>query len=89
MLNRLNGGSFLFNMRANVPGLFNQQRLNIIILQVAIIGIIAFGVTQVIIIGGIDLRSGSVVGATAMIAMSFAQTCQRQPQSQGDLRRLS
>ena len=26
-----------------------------------------------IIIGGIDLSSGSVVGATAMIAMSFAQ----------------
>ena len=44
------------------------------ILQVAIIGIISLGVTQVIIIGGIDLSSGSVVGATAMIAMSFAQT---------------
>ena len=40
----------------------------------AIIGIIAIGVTQVIITGGIDLSSGSVVGATAMIAMSFAQT---------------
>ena len=40
----------------------------------AIVGIIAIGVTQVIIIGGIDLSSGSVVGATAMIAMSFAQT---------------
>lgn len=74
ILNRLHGGSFLFNMRANVPGLFNQQRLDIIILQVAITGIIALGVTQVIIIGGIDLSSGSVVGATAMIAMSFAQT---------------
>jgi inositol transport system permease protein len=31
-------------------------------------------VTQVIITGGIDLSSGSVVGATAMVAMSFAQT---------------
>ena len=30
--------------------------------------------TQVIITGGIDLSSGSIVGATAMIAMSFAQT---------------
>ena len=39
----------------------------------SIIGIIAIGVTQVIITGGIDLSSGSVVGATAMIAMSFAQ----------------
>lgn len=74
VLNRMNGGSFLFNMRDNVPGLFNQQRLDIMILQVAITGIIALGVTQVIILGGIDLSSGSVVGATAMIAMSFAQT---------------
>jgi inositol transport system permease protein len=74
ILNRWNGGSFLFNMRDNVDAIFNKQRLDIMILQVAIIGIIALGVTQVIIIGGIDLSSGSVVGATAMIVMSFAQT---------------
>lgn len=65
--------SFLFNTRDNIDTLFNQQRLKIIILQVSIIGIIAIGVTQVIITGGIDLSSGSIVGATAMIAMSFAQ----------------
>ncbi len=65
--------SFLFNTRENVDTLFNEQRLSIIILQVSIIGIIALGVTQVIILGGIDLSSGSIVGATAMIAMSFAQ----------------
>ena len=74
ILNRLNGTSFLFNTRANVSSLFNEQRINIMLLQVAITGIIAIGVTQVIIIGGIDLSSGSVVGATAMITMSFAQT---------------
>jgi inositol transport system permease protein len=74
ILNRLQGASFLFNMRDNVDAIFNQQRLDIMILQVAIIGIIALGVTQVIIIGGIDLSSGSVVGATAMVVMSFAQT---------------
>jgi inositol transport system permease protein len=74
LLNRLNGTSFLFNMRDNVDTLFNQQRLDIIILQVSITGIIALGVTQVIILGGIDLSAGSVVGATAMITMSFAQT---------------
>ncbi|MGK0282904.1 MAG: inositol transport system permease protein [Patiriisocius sp.] len=51
----------------------NVTRLKIMILQVSIIGIIAVGVTQVIITGGIDLSSGSIVGATAMIAMSFAQ----------------
>jgi inositol transport system permease protein len=74
VLNRINGGSFLFNMRENVDMVFNKQRIDIMVLQVAITGIIALGVTQVIITGGIDLSSGSVVGATAMIAMSFAQT---------------
>ena len=68
------GQSFLFNMRDNVDAIFNQQRLDIMILQVAVTGIIALGVTQIIILGGIDLSSGSVVGATAMIVMSFAQT---------------
>ena len=53
--------------------LLNTQRLSIMILQVSVVGIIAVGVTQVIITGGIDLSSGSIVGATAMIAMSFAQ----------------
>ena len=47
------GDSFLFNTRENVAGLFNQQRLEVIILQVSIVGIIAIGVTQVIITGGI------------------------------------
>ena len=65
--------SFLFNLRPDVPTFFNELRLQIIILQVAITGIIAIGVTQVIISGGIDLSSGSIVGATAMIAMAFAQ----------------
>ncbi|MES2548648.1 MAG: ABC transporter permease [Pseudomonadota bacterium] len=65
ILNRMQGGSFLFNMRDNVDAIFNQQRLDIMI---------PLGVTQVIIIGGIDLSSGSVVGATAMVTMSFAQT---------------
>ena len=65
--------SFLFNTNPNLDTLFNEARLQIIILQVSIVGIIAIGVTQVIISGGIDLSAGSVVGATAMIAMSFAQ----------------
>lgn len=65
--------SFLFNTSDRVDTLFNEARLKIIILQVSITGIIALGVTQVILTGGIDLSSGSVVGATAMIAMSFAQ----------------
>jgi inositol transport system permease protein len=51
----------------------NPLRLKIMILQEAEIGIIAVGVTQVIIMGGIDLSSGSLVGMTAMIAASLAQ----------------
>ncbi len=53
--------------------LANPARLQIMILQVSIVGIVAVGVTQVIITGGIDLSSGSVVSATAIITMSFAQ----------------
>ena len=53
--------------------LANQQRLSIIILQVSVIGILAVGVTHVIITGGIDLASGSVVGLAAMVAASLAQ----------------
>ena len=74
LLPYMNNQSFLFDTRDRFDSIFNEQRLRIIILQVAIIGIIALGVTQVIISGGIDLSSGPLVGATAMIAMSFAQT---------------
>jgi len=73
----MNGQSFLFDTKDRFDGplgLFNVARLQIIILQVAIIGIIALGVTQVIITAGIDLSSGPLVAATAMIAMSFGQT---------------
>ncbi|MCO6385373.1 ABC transporter permease [Oceanicola sp. 502str15] len=69
----LMGQSFLFDSADRFDSIFNEARLRIIILQVAIIGIIAIGSTQVIISGGIDLSPGSVVGLTAMIAMSFAQ----------------
>lgn len=58
----------------------NPQILRIMILQVAVVGIIAVGVTQVIITGGIDLSSGSIVGATAIIATSFAQMSTRNGQ---------
>lgn len=51
----------------------NKDRLFVMILQMSVIGIIAVGVTQCIITGGVDLSSGSVVGAAAMVAASFAQ----------------
>ena len=53
--------------------ILNPARLRIMILQEAVIGIIAVGVTQIIIMGGIDLSSGSVVGMAAMIGASLAQ----------------
>ncbi len=52
----------------------NKQRLSIIVLQVAVTGIIAVGVTQVIITAGVDLSSGSLVGFIAMVAASLAQS---------------
>ncbi len=70
----MNDQSFLFDTKDRFDTIFNEARLKIIILQVAIIGIIALGVTQVIITAGIDLSSGPLVAATAMVAMSFAQT---------------
>lgn len=54
--------------------LMNTNRLVLIVLQVAIIGIIAVGVTQVIITTGIDLSSGSVIALAAVVAASLAQT---------------
>jgi inositol transport system permease protein len=54
--------------------LFSGQRLLVMVLQVSIIGLLAIGVTQVILTGGIDLSSGSVVALSAMIAASFAQS---------------
>ncbi|PIB25596.1 ABC transporter [Amylibacter kogurei] len=74
LLPYMNDQSFLFDTKDRFGSIFNEARLKIIILQVAIIGIIALGATQVIITAGIDLSSGPLVAATAMIAMSFAQT---------------
>jgi inositol transport system permease protein len=59
----MNGQSFLFN----------ADRLQIIILQMSAIGIIAVGATMVIITSGIDLSSGSVVAAAAVVSASLAQ----------------
>lgn len=72
----LMGQSFLFDSNGRFDSIFNEARLKIIILQVSIIGIIALGSTQVIILGGIDLSPGSIVGLTAMVAMSFAQVAE-------------
>ena len=52
----------------------NLDGLLIMVLQVSEIGLIAIGVTMIIIAGGIDLSSGSVVALSAMAAASLAQT---------------
>lgn len=67
----LYGDSFLFNTRDNVDAIFNWPRLNIIILQVAIVGVIALGVTQVIICGGaaIILSSKNLTAQAGMGVM--------------------
>src|SRR5688500_12193854 len=53
--------------------LFNGQRLLEMVLQVSIIGLLAIGVTQVILTGGIDLSSGTVLALSAMNAARLAQ----------------
>ena len=58
---------------ANVIGSKKRLPPEVSILGV-LIGIIAVGVTQVIITAGVDLSSGSVVGLAAMVAASLAQT---------------
>ena len=60
-------------LHVNQSFLGNSTRLSVMLLQVSVIGILAVGVTQVIITGGVDLSSGSVVGMSAIVAASFAQ----------------
>lgn len=54
--------------------IFNGERLFIIVLQMAIIGIMAIGVSQIIIMAGIDLSGGSIVAIAGLVAASLAQT---------------
>ena len=48
------------------------QNLMIIVSQVSINALLAFGVTFVIITGGIDLSIGSMVAVTGVVAATFA-----------------
>jgi len=54
------------------PNFFSAQNLLIVLRQVSINGILAIGVTFVIIAGGIDLSLGSVIALTGVVAASFA-----------------
>ncbi|WP_020601644.1 ABC transporter permease [Spirosoma spitsbergense] len=54
------------------PRFFTVQNLMIIVTQVSINALLAFGVTFIIITGGIDLSIGSMVAVTGVAAASFA-----------------
>ncbi len=55
------------------PAFVSSTNLINIVRQMSIVGLIALGVTGVIVSAGIDLSSGSVVGLTAVVAASMAQ----------------
>jgi inositol transport system permease protein len=56
------------------PAFLSPINLINIVRQMSIVGLIALGVTGIIVSGGIDLSSGSVVGLTAVVAASLAQS---------------
>ena len=55
------------------PAFLSSTNLINIVRQMSVVGLIALGVTGVIVSAGIDLSSGSVVGLTAVVAASLAQ----------------
>ncbi|MDQ3004272.1 MAG: ABC transporter permease, partial [Chloroflexota bacterium] len=61
------GMTFLTDAFLQPRNLFNVVR------QISVVGLIAIGVTMVIITTGIDLSSGSVLALAAVFAASFAQ----------------
>lgn len=54
------------------PKFLTLSNLTIVVTQVSINALLAFGVTFVIITGGIDLSIGSTVAVTGVVAASFA-----------------
>jgi inositol transport system permease protein len=56
------------------PAFLSTTNLINIVRQMSIVGLIALGVTGIIVSAGIDLSSGSVVGLTAVVAASLAQS---------------
>lgn len=54
------------------PAFLNVYNLMNVVRQISFIGIVAMGVTMVIITTGIDLSSGSVIALVSVVAASFA-----------------
>jgi inositol transport system permease protein len=55
------------------PAFLKTGNLMNVVMQVSYIGLIALGVTGVIVSAGVDLSSGSIVALTAVVSASFAQ----------------
>src|ERR1700726_5201039 len=55
------------------PAFLSKTNLINVVRQMSVVGLIALGVTGVIVSAGIDLSSGSVVGLTAVVAASLSQ----------------
>jgi len=55
------------------PAFLTKINLINIVRQISIIGLIALGVTGVIVTAGIDLSSGSVLGLACVVAAAFSQ----------------
>lgn len=55
------------------PAFLQTRNLLNVVRQISVMGLIAIGVTMVIITGGIDLSSGSVLALSAVVAASLAQ----------------
>src|SRR5580692_6493179 len=56
------------------PAFVSSTNLINIVRQMSVVGLIALGVTGIIVSAGIDLSSGSVVGLSAVVAASLAQS---------------
>jgi len=61
-----------FVLAVIAPRFLTVQNLLIVVTQVSINALLAFGVTFVIITGGIDLSIGSMVAVTGVVAAQFA-----------------
>lgn len=55
------------------PAFLQTRNLLNVVRQISVIGLVAMGVTMVIITTGIDLSSGSVIALSAVVAASLAQ----------------
>jgi inositol transport system permease protein len=55
------------------PAFLSKTNLINVVRQMSVVGLIALGVTGVIVSAGIDLSSGSVVGLAAVVAASLSQ----------------